>query len=516
MLCTRVRVDGGLVRSPFDGQRLRRRGRAQATGPDAPPTPPRLAAVQRSASTHLAGPMSAEIPDPDCLPGPCDAEGDSEAPAEDGAGDGDPEEGVGEGEGGERELWGLPRKRVAEPLLVLLVAQAVLFLGIGVLAPALPLFGNALGLGNSFTGIVISAPALAMLLLAVPCGRATDTRGRKPMMVVGMALIAIADVATGLSRTVAVLLAARLLLGVGRSIAESGERAFLADLCARAPAQRGRILAAQQTVYTLGIVVGPALGGVVIERFGVFSAFYAVAAAAAVCMALYLGLPETLPKGAAAAPGAPPPAPPPKTAWWRLLRSPAQCAMLLAIAANTLGVVAKLAVVPLLLVGPEFGASASDIGSLFSYVALMGLCAAPVGGWLADAIGYARLVVGACGACGAGLVLGSQATAPAVLMAALGLWGAGAGALTPALQACAQDLAPEGQEGEALTYPKIAADVTFLVGPLALGAVSDLWAPKYALLLCGGLSFGVALLFWGLVVRAQPHARRPACACDAP
>ena len=80
-------------------------------------------------------------------------------------------------------------------------------------------------------------------------------------MLVGMAAIAISDAGTALATGLPTLLVARLGLGAGRSLSESGERAFLSDLAQRAPELRGRALAAQQAVAAAGIAVGAPLGG---------------------------------------------------------------------------------------------------------------------------------------------------------------------------------------------------------------------------------------------------------------
>jgi len=58
-------------------------------------------------------------------------------------------------------------------------------------------------------------------------------------------------------------------------------------------------------------------------------------------------------------------------------------------------------------------------------------------------------------------------------MFCIGAWGMGTAAAGPAINALAQELAPEGGEGEALTLPKSAADLVFLIGPLALGVLDD-------------------------------------------
>ena len=67
-------------------------------------------------------------------------------------------------------VFGLPRKHVAQPLLLLLLSQFILFVGVGAVIPTLPLYGKAIGLSSAVNGIVISAPAVALLIGARAAG----------------------------------------------------------------------------------------------------------------------------------------------------------------------------------------------------------------------------------------------------------------------------------------------------------------------------------------------------------
>lgn len=69
------------------------------------------------------------------------------------------------------------REDIAVPMGVLLAAQFVLFVGVGAVIPTLPLYGKAIGLSSAVNGIVISAPAVALLIGARAAGEvrtATD------------------------------------------------------------------------------------------------------------------------------------------------------------------------------------------------------------------------------------------------------------------------------------------------------------------------------------------------------
>lgn len=91
-------------------------------------------------------------------------------------------------------------------------------------------------------GVVISASALAMLTLNLSLGRATDRYGRKLLMMGGMVVMVFVDVGMVMLRSVVVLVLMWMLLGVGCVGCECGDRAYLADLCARVSEKRGIIV----------------------------------------------------------------------------------------------------------------------------------------------------------------------------------------------------------------------------------------------------------------------------------
>ena len=174
-------------------------------------------------------------------------------------------------------VFGLPRDTFV-PFALLLLAQFILFIGVGAVIPTLPLFAKeSFGLSNAANGIVIGAPAIALLVLARPSGGFAD-EARKPAMMAGMGLIALSDLATALATELPVLVLARLGLGAGRCVSECGERGYVADLASRAPQYRGELAAA------LTGLVGAPIGGWLADRHGARS----VAVGAATISALGL------------------------------------------------------------------------------------------------------------------------------------------------------------------------------------------------------------------------------------
>ena len=417
-------------------------------------------------------------------------------------------------------VYGIPRDTVLTPLAGLLLSQLVLYIGVGVLLPALPLYAQSIGLSQSANGLVISAPALAMLILNVPTGQMADRYGRKPVMLTGLGIMAVADIGTAVAKSMLFLIPTRLFLGVGRAACESGDRAYLADLTKRVPEKRGIITAAQAMVHGFGLVIGPLIGGSALDEYGPATAFYVVALAAVGTGIGYAFLPETLSEserstdedffssaddndGDANDTTSNMPSflkflnlknmakSNKKSNVRELLKDPDQRLLLTCAAANSFGFVAKLTVIPLFASG-HLNATSLEVGELFSITALLGLATAPVSGLLSDAFGKRWVLTGSLALCAFGLVVASGSEDLEHLRFAVGFWGVGCAAAGPAVNALAQELAPKGGEGESLTLPKTAADIVFLIGPVILGSANDFSDSESAGILITAAIAGVA------------------------
>src|SRR5262249_26419463 len=73
--------------------------------------------------------------------------------------------------------------------LLILVNQ----LGFGIIPPVLPLYADSFGLGPSLIGVVIGIYGAARFLVNVPAGRLAEARGRRPVLIGGTLLTALAS-----------------------------------------------------------------------------------------------------------------------------------------------------------------------------------------------------------------------------------------------------------------------------------------------------------------------------------
>lgn len=122
----------------------------------------------------------------------------------------------------------------------------------GVAAPRL---AAGLGLSSNGLGLFFSASTVGMLIGAFIGGRISDSQGRKPVLLVSVAIFGLCSILTGLAQTKELLVVARLLTGLGLGGALP---ALIALAVERNPEQRGRAVA----LMYAGTPFGGALAGV--------------------------------------------------------------------------------------------------------------------------------------------------------------------------------------------------------------------------------------------------------------
>jgi MFS family permease len=136
--------------------------------------------------------------------------------------------------------------------------------------------------------LVVSVVSGALLL---PVGRIADTRGRRPVVIVGSLIGAAGFVVLPVAPAAVGLLLAAVLLGVAASADSVAPGAIMGDVVA---GRGGTVVAVFQMAGDLGAVLGPVVAGWIADGVG-YSATFAVSAM--VCAAPVLAVlaaPETL------------------------------------------------------------------------------------------------------------------------------------------------------------------------------------------------------------------------------
>ncbi len=154
------------------------------------------------------------------------------------------------------------------------LALSVLLASLGTSAANVALPDLAVAFGASFQAVqwVVLAYLLAITTLIVSVGRLGDLTGRRRLLLAGLALFSGASVLGGAAPTLALLLAARALQGLGAAVMMALTLAFVADVVPRE--RTGRAMGLLGTMSALGTALGPSLGGLLIAGPGWRAIFF--------------------------------------------------------------------------------------------------------------------------------------------------------------------------------------------------------------------------------------------------
>lgn len=157
----------------------------------------------------------------------------------------------------------------------LLLVTAAVTLGFGAIFALLPDFQDALGFGDGWLGAVTSASFIAGFVAQIGLARFADRGHGRTMLlggvavaVVGLALVAVAD-------SVGILLAGRILLGLGEGAFLPAARRVIIVLN---PEAVGGALGRMGAAATGGFLAGPPIAAFIAEWWGLAAPFWFLAA----------------------------------------------------------------------------------------------------------------------------------------------------------------------------------------------------------------------------------------------
>ncbi|TPI36070.1 MFS transporter [Mesorhizobium sp. B3-1-6] len=187
----------------------------------------------------------------------------------------------------------------AGALASLSLAMLVSSLGTSIANVALPTLSLAFAASFAAVQWVVLAYLLAITALIVIVGRLGDLVGRRPLLIVGLALFSAASFAAALAPSLAFLIGARAVQGLGAAAMMALTMAFVGETV---PKERtGSAMGLLGTMSAVGTALGPSLGGVLIAALGWRSIFLVNAALGAVALlAAWRFLPAAMPASEAA------------------------------------------------------------------------------------------------------------------------------------------------------------------------------------------------------------------------
>jgi EmrB/QacA subfamily drug resistance transporter len=157
-------------------------------------------------------------------------------------------------------------------LLSLSLTMLLSSLGTSIANVGLPTLAKAFNASFQDVQWVVIAYLLVITTLIVSVGRLGDLAGRRRLMLAGLLLFTLASALCGMANELWLLIAARVVQGLGAATMMALTMAFVGDIV---PKERtGSAMGLLGTMSAIGTALGPSLGGLLIASLGWQSIFF--------------------------------------------------------------------------------------------------------------------------------------------------------------------------------------------------------------------------------------------------
>lgn len=157
--------------------------------------------------------------------------------------------------------------------------------------PELPAYLSSLG-GEDYKGYIIGLFTLMAGLSRPFSGKLTDTIGRIPVMVFGSLVCVVCSLLYPLVSSVGAFLLLRFFHGFSTGFKPTGTSAYVADLVPFT--RRGEAMGVVGLFSTIGLSLGPSIGGSIANAWGIMTMFRFSAVFALLSVVILIGMKETL------------------------------------------------------------------------------------------------------------------------------------------------------------------------------------------------------------------------------
>jgi len=178
---------------------------------------------------------------------------------------------------------------------LLCFAAFATMLGVGIITPALPLYGQLLGASGFWIGVIFSSFALSRTLFLPVFGSLSDTHGRRRLLIAGLVGYALFSALYVAADSVWTLALIRFLHGIAASMVFPVAVAYMGDIAE--VGEEGRLLGGFHGAAFLGMSFGPLISGVLMDYVSISAAFLALSViSAATAVVCFCYLPDFRPK----------------------------------------------------------------------------------------------------------------------------------------------------------------------------------------------------------------------------
>jgi MFS family permease len=373
-------------------------------------------------------------------------------------------------------------------LLVLFITGLLFWISIAILLPTLPAYLDAIGIEQQQIGLIIGAFAIGLIATRPLVGKLVDKKGRKLVLLIGTAVVAIAPLGYILFTSIPLLMVVRAFHGISIAAFTTAYSALVVDLAP--PKQRGEIIGLMSLTNPVGVALGPAIGGY-LQVAGMYNTIFWVAIG---CGAISFIAASQLQKVRIEKPEKSEPIE--STSAWKILSNPA------------LGVPALV----LLLIGFPFGAIHTFLplyiqtihidfnpGLFYTIAAISSFSARSVIGTRSDRYGRGIFIAASLCCYTAGVACLASANSQMSFIFAAIFEGLGSGTLLPMTVALVSDRSLPQQRGQVLSICITGLDLGIAIAAPVFGLVAKDVGYPGIFTIGTGMAAGAILVFiiWG-------------------
>jgi len=381
-------------------------------------------------------------------------------------------------------------------LLVLFAIGLLFWASLAALLPTLPLYIRDVGGTKSQIGVVMGAFAVGLLLFRPWLGQLADRRGRKVVLLIGLAAAAIAPLGYLVTQSLPLLIAIRAFHGLSIAAFTTAYSTLVVDLSP--PSNRGEVIGYMSLVNPVGVAIGPAIGGFLQEWAGYTPLFLLSAGLGVVgfvgALWIQAPVPVAQPIGGTS-----------KTTLWRLLLSPRlrTPTLTLMLAGMAFGVLSTF--VPLFI--QEAGVNL-NAGLFYTVAAVASFSVRLLTGRASDRYGRGRFItLGLLLYAVTMLLLWSARSTGVFLLAGL-LEGAGIGIFLPLMIALVADRSEAHERGRVFSLCVGGFDLGIAIAAPALGLFAEQIGYRGLFGLSSGLVFLSIIVFATQSSKTLTHSLR--------
>lgn len=191
----------------------------------------------------------------------------------------------------------MPQKSNNLALYILMFNMFIAMAGVGLIIPIMPEYLGTFGVAGKALGMLIAIFSFAQFIFSPLSGNLSDQVGRKRIIIIGLAIYGLSQLAFSLSTELWMLFIARFFSGFGAAFIIPPTMAFVADITSLE--NRGRGMGLLGASMSLGFMIGPGIGGF-LSKISLAFPFYAATGAAilaAVISLLFLPNPKPVLQG---------------------------------------------------------------------------------------------------------------------------------------------------------------------------------------------------------------------------